>query len=269
MHKARWIAGGVAVVLVGSGAFVWWRWQQRGPSHPSVNAAIDRYRTSVSTPSDTTTWAPKPGVYVYSGSGSETLSFLGTHQSQGPRLPGTITRMGTGCWQFRIDYNSYHQQTWTRCGVKGALNEAGNAVDQKFDFLAFSSTEHSVVQCTPPVTLVALDRPAGTSVPVRCTSRSKTTGASADQSGKVTFLGRTSVNVGGRSVPALHARESFRVSGGQTGTVSLDLWFAVADALPLAETHSIRVVSPAPAPINHVTYTERGRWQLTSLAPQR
>jgi hypothetical protein len=27
------------------------------------------------------------------------------------------------------------------------------------------------------------------------------------------------------------------------------------------------VVSPAPAPLNHVTYAESGHWQLTSLTP--
>ena len=58
------------------------------------------------------------------------------------------------------------------------------------------------------------------------------------------------------------------MSGDQTGDVAVDTWFAESDGLPLKETHDIRVVSPAPAPIDHVTYSERGSWRLTSLTPR-
>ncbi len=48
------------------------------------------------------------------------------------------------------------------------------------------------------------------------------------------------------------------------------VWFALADGMPLEEEHSINVVSsaPAPAPINHVSYSESGSFRLTSMMPR-
>src|SRR5581483_5838420 len=114
------------------------------------------------------------------------------------------------------------------------------------------------VTCPTPITLVGLALRPGTTTPLRCEQRSRTTKTVAQQNGTVTFVGRESVVVAGRNVPALHAREEVRVTGQQTGEVTIDLWFATANALPLAERHTLRVVSPAPSPINHVTYTEQG-----------
>jgi len=54
----------------------------------------------------------------------------------------------------------------------------------------------------------------------------------------------------------------------QRGTVTVDIWFATSNGLPLREEHTITVVSPAPAPLNRVTYKEIGTWELTSLQPR-
>ena len=48
--------------------------------------------------------------------------------------------------------------------------------------------------------------------------------------------------------------------------VMLVLW--EQDGLPVKEAHTIRVVSPAPPPLGHVTYTERGSWKLRSTTPR-
>jgi hypothetical protein len=267
VRRSRLVAAGIVVVLVGGVAFAR-RLQQRGPDRPSVSGAVDRFRTSSTVATSTRLWEPRAGVYVYSGTGAESLSFLGTHQAQGPTEPGTVTLRPNGCWQFRIDYNSFHSQTWDRCSTRTQLVEAGGTADQRFDFVAFKTSEHSVTVCTPPFVVADLSAASGTSAPVHCVSRSQTTKSTSTQTGTATYVGRDTVTVGTARVPALHTRQDLRLSGGQTGEVHIDIWFAAANGLPLKESHAINVVSGAPAPINHVTYTELGSWHLTSLTPR-
>jgi hypothetical protein len=245
-----------------------WRWSQRGPGRASVAKAIDRFRTSSTAVSASKPLQPLPGVYLYNGSGSEALSFLGTQQSQGPTEPGTVTILPDGCWSFQLDFNSFHSQTWIRCATNGRLVERGGTADQKFDFVAFKESEHSPTTCTPPFVLADPAARPGTTWPLRCTVRSQTTKTTAQQTGTLKYIGRENVTIGGVAVPALHVHQSVRLSGGQTGSVSIDLWLADTTGLPLREQHLIKVVSPAPAPINEVTYTERGNWQLSSLTPR-
>ena len=262
------VIGLLAIILVAAGGAFTWRWKQRGPDRPSVAGAIGRFRTSSTVASQAPSSAPKAGVYVYEGTGSESLSFLATKQLQGPTEPGTVTIQPNGCWQFRIDFNSFHHQSWNRCAKDGKLLESGNTADQRFDFVSFKMGEHSVTTCNPPVVVADFGATPGTKSSVRCTGRSKTTKTTFTQTGVAVFVGRETVEVGKVRVPAVHTREELTLTGGQTGNSTVDIWFAVSDGLPLKESHIIKVVSPAPAPLKHVTYTERGGWQLTSTTPQ-
>ena len=268
MRRMR-LSGMLLVLLFagGCGTFVW-RWEQRGPGRPSVGGAVGRFRASSSVPTPTRPLEPRPGVYLYSGAGSESLSFLSTHQTQGPTEPGTVALQQDGCWQFRIDFNSFHYQTWNRCSRKRTLIESGGTTGQRFDFVSFKMSEQSGVACNPPIVVADLAARPGATFPVHCSGRSQTTKSTFTQAGTATFVGRETIAVGHASVAALHTREDLLLTGGQTGEVHVDLWLAVADGLPLKEAHSIRVVSPAPAPLNQVTYSELGGWQLKSLTPQ-
>jgi hypothetical protein len=267
VRHSRFAVAGVVFVLA-AGLAVIWRLEHRGPGRASVGDAISRFRTSSTMATSARSWEPRPGVYVYSGTGDESLSFLNTRQTQGPTEPGTVTRQPNGCWQFRIDYNSFHHQMWERCSTRTKLVESGGTADQRFDFVAFKTGEHSYTACTPPFVVADLAANPGTFTPVHCTGRSDTTKAMFAQNGTATYVGRDTVTVGGLDVPALHAREDLHLNGGQTGDVHIDIWFAASDGLPLKEAHSISVDSPAPAPINHVNYSEQGTWQLTSMIPR-
>jgi hypothetical protein len=267
VRRSHFALSGVVLVLALSLLAVW-RLEHRGPSRPSVGDAIGRFRTSSTVATSTRSFEPRPGVYVYSGTGDESLSFLDTRQSQGPIEPGTVMLQPKGCWQFRIDYNSFHHQAWERCSSHAQLVESGGTADQRFDFVAFKRSEHSVTRCVPPFVVADLAAPVGASTPVHCRGHSGTTNATFDQVGTATYAGRDTVIVGGVAVPALHTREDLHLSGGQSGSVHIGIWFAAGSGLPLKETHSINVESPAPAPINHVTYSENGSWQLTSMTPR-
>lgn len=268
--QGGWI-GVVAIVvtaaLLGGAGYVGAMWLRRGPSKASVGGAVDRFRAS-GTGAQRVASQPRPGVYLYAGTGTEHLSFLSTKQSQVGSLPGTVTTGAGGCWTFAIEYNSFHRQSWSRCATNGRLVERGGITDQRFDFGAFGQSEHTVVTCTPPIVLDDPSAAAGRTGAVHCDGHSQTTGADQQQRGRITYLGRTSVTVHGVPVPAVHYREDFRIGGGQKGSTHEEVWVAASDGLPLRETRTIEVVSPAPAPINEVTYSEHGTWRLTSLTPR-
>jgi hypothetical protein len=255
------VAGGVVVAIV---VLVGWWWSARGPGRASVTGAVDRFQ---STASSRGVRGPRPGVYVYAGTGEEKLSFLSTHQSQDGDLPGTVVARSDGCFDFTVEYNEFHRQRWTRCEVDGGWAERQNTTEQKFDFGPFSQQEHTRISCAPPTVFTRSAEP-GSSTPVRCTGVSSTTDATQHQRGRLTFVGPTSVRVGAARVPALHYRQEVRIAGDQHGSSREEVWLAARDGLPLRESRSITVVSPAPSPINEVTYTERGEWRLTALEPR-
>jgi hypothetical protein len=265
MRRSRFfvVAGTLIVIAVGAYA---WRWHARGPGRPSVTRAIEQFRTSSSLPA-IAEMHPPVGVYVYRGTGHEHLSFLNTKQGQGPTEPGTVTTTNDGCWTFSIQYNSFHGQSWTRCNRGDRIVERGGSTDQKFDFAAFKMSEHNDITCNAPMTLIDRGAQPGTSWPVTCRGHSRTTGTDINQSGRTTFVGEESVRVGNNDIRALHVREKLQLSGGQTGASQVDLWFDARDGLPLRQVHHISVDSPAPAPLNKVTYTEDSEWQLTSITP--
>jgi hypothetical protein len=267
MHRTRFFTMLAVVLVAGGGAMFVWRWEQRGPGRASVSSAIGRFRASASVTTPTRSLEPRAGVYLYAGNGSESLSFLSTRQSQGPTEPGTVSLSANGCWRFRLDFNSFHSQAWDRCSTNGRLVESGGTTDQRFDFVGFKMGEHSNVTCDPPIVVADPAGRPGATKSVRCVGHTQTTSATFTEAGTATFVGRETVAVAGTRVSALHTREDLLLSGGQKGEVRFEVWFAATDGLPLKEVHSIRVVSPAPAPLNQVTYTELGGWQLKSLTP--
>jgi hypothetical protein len=261
---------GLAVLVVLGGGALWFtaQWRSRGPDEASVDEAVERFRSSTTVDTSTGALRPTAGVYSYEGDGAERLSFLSTHQPQGPTIPGTVTHTGDGCWTFQIEYNSYHRQTWDWCADDGTLVERGGTTNQQFDFVAFKVDETSVFTCDPPVVVVDLDARPGDTEPSHCRGVSETSDAVVSTDGTIEFVGGEDVDVGGASVASLHYRFDRELSGDQTGSERVDMWFAEDSGLPVRNTREISVESPAPAPLDSVTYTEHGGWRLTSLTPQ-
>lgn len=278
-HPLRRLLLFALVLVLGGCGWIAWQWRARGPEEASVSDALSKFRASnpaaAAVADDTTTTGAQrdpiafvPGVYEYRGSGEEQLSFLGTSQPQGPVLPATVLPAEGGCSTFSIAYNSFHSQGWTWCPTPHGFTERGGTVAQKFDFGAFKMDERSTSVCRPAFVMVDRRDEPGARHRVDCTTESQTTEAGNRSAGTSTFVGREAVAVGDVTVEALHYRIVRTVSGGQQGSDRIDVWFDAARGLPVRQRHDLRVVSPAPPPLDEVTYTERGEWQLTSLTPK-
>ena len=269
--RRRLLALGLVVAVVVASAAAWTvhRWQERGPHQASVGAAVDRFRSSSTLPGAHRTLTPAAGVYTYQGAGEEQLSFLSTTQSQGPDLPATVVVDRDGCWTFEIEYSSFHRQSWEWCERDGKLVERGGTTHQKFDFVAFQMDETSRLVCEPPFVALDPDVRAGHRTATHCRGRSETTGTDMSSDGSVRFVGRETVVVAGARLPALHYAADRVLTGDQHGHEHVEMWLSPADGLPLRNERDLTVVSPAPAPLDSVTYTERGHWQLANRLVQK
>jgi hypothetical protein len=257
------------VVLIAAAVVGVQRWNDRGPEQASVDDARERFRSSSTVAQPATEGSPPAGVYVYSATGRERLSFLDTAQPQGPTSPGTVTSTGDGCWKLEIAYNSFHSQGRDFCATGGQLVERGGTTQQRFDFVAFTQSEHAESVCDPPSVLFdATTATPGDRWPVACRTKSQTTNATMTSTGETVFVGRERIDVGGKPVSSVHVRQEVVFEGDQTGSQVEEFWFALDNWMPLRNTRVLEVVSPAPEPIGSVTYTEEGSWQLTSLTPR-
>jgi len=258
----------VAVVALVAGVWFVRAWRDRGPDEASVDDALQRYRASSSTVEDPIGVArPEPGVYEYEGHGDERLSFLATSQRQGPSMPATVTLEADGCWTLALEFNSFHTQTWDWCLDAAGVVETGGLVEQSFDFAAFKVDEHSVSRCDPPVRMLTRGAQPGQEWARRCSTVSSTARTTNVSEGVVVFVGLESLMIAGAAQPALHYRVETTISGGQEGEDRLDVWFAPDTSLLLRASRDLRVTSPAPAPLDEVTYTESGEFTIRTIAP--
>ena len=262
----------LVVVAAGVGAALFLRaWNERGADEASVDRSVEGFREDQAGDGSAGLLQPAAGVYTYAAQGTEQLSLLGTTQAWGDRLPATVTTgegpAGTeGCWTIRFEFSTNHTQATTYCPDDRVLEEVAGSTSQTFDFVATQVTDVTEFRCDPPGELVRLDAEAGDTWDQSCQGRSPERGTAVTSAGTNTFLGVEPVEVGDETVDALHYRVDRTLSGDQDGTESTQYWFHPRTALPLRAVRAITVASPSP--LGDITYTEEGRYRLTSLTPR-
>jgi hypothetical protein len=257
----------VVVAAIVGGLLFAQRWADRRPDPKSVEEALEEYeRSTTSGVAHVEVGMPTPGVYVYEGDGLEELSVLASTQDQGPTLPATVTVDGR-CFTFRIAYNEHHAQEWRLCRRDGKLVEVSGTTEQEFDFVAFTADDETTLTCDPPgVRVDPADEP-GDRRRQSCEGVSARDGSSTISDAVNIFVGVETLTIGGSEVETLHYRQRSTVTGDRNGTSTEEIWFDAETMLPVRQERTIRVDSPAPAPLNQVTYREEGWFQATSLTP--
>lgn len=262
-----WVVGGLALALmVGLAVLSVVVVRGRAPAPPSVEEAVESYRTQVpgAPPAVSGAELPAFGVYTAHGEGRERLSFQTTEQRMGPTMPVTVSLSGSDCFKMRIDYNANHWQTWNYCWREGSLIDTGGEVFQRFDLVVVAPESLSITTCDPAVVL----RPGmevGDEWTQSCAIQASGTGPSSS-SGPHRYLGDEMVRVGGEDVLTRHVRDERTFTGAQSGTGRTDLWLDARTGLPVRAEWDLRVDSPSP--LGTITYTESGSWTLDSLTPR-
>ena len=254
------------VVLVAGGGLLY-QWRYAGPHQVSGDSALGRLRAGGSVaPADPGALRPAQGVYRFTGTAQEKLSFPPLSHTEGPAFPGTVTYARDGCWTFRLDYSTLHWQSTTYCPRGGNLVESGRAGWYRWFVGALAVSDTATFTCAEMIL------PTGLSVGASFTFACRGTNAPLDtgtvfMSGTNRYLGAETVRVAGTAVTTLHFREVATVSGGQSGTSTADTWVATADGLPVKGTWSTSVRSPSP--LGTSTLSGTGSFALASLQPRR
>ena len=262
-RRRRWpLILAVLVLLAGMGAGAIWLTSSR--ARPvSLRQAESRLGKSASALPGAA--RPAPGVYQYTGSGTEKLSLPPLSQAEGPSMPGTVTLQGANCWVFRIDYSTHHWQTWEYCIHDGDLWEAGGQSWQLWSIGPLNVTNLSTFTCAPR----SMALPAKASVDERWESSCAGTNSSVKgqtiSTGPYRFIGLATMSIGGTPVRAAHFLRLRTDSGAQRGTERSEVWFSATTGLLLRLQQDIRVTSPTP--FGTSTYTQAGVFTLESLMP--
>jgi hypothetical protein len=256
-----WILA-VIVLFAGMGAGVIWLTSSRARPVTLRQAETRLGNRTAGTPGAT---RPAPGVYQYTGSGTEKLSLPPLSQTEGPSMPGTVTLRGSNCWVFRIDYSTHHWQTWQYCLHDGDLWEAGGQTWQLWSIGPLNVTNLSTFTCASR----SMALPANGSVDERWESSCAGTNSSVKgqtmSTGPYEFMGLVTMSIGGAPVQAAHFLRLRTDSGAQRGTERSEVWFSATTGLLLRLQQDIKVTSPTP--FGTSTYTQVGVFALVSLMP--
>jgi hypothetical protein len=214
------ITTALVVAVIAAVAVFAYQWNHSGPHELSTATAYQRFHSGATgQPVDPGTLHPAPGVYTYSGHGSEHISVPPKSQTEGPTFPGTVTYQPNGCWVWRMDYSDSHWQSSTFCDLNGNLVEPGRAGWYRWNLVALSVADTATFTCpihTDPV----------------------------HQKGTNTYLGTEVLRVAGTRIDTLHFRETSTFSGGQWGTNVADLWISTVNGLPVKGSWTTKVSSP-------------------------
>jgi hypothetical protein len=119
--------------------------------------------------------------------------------------------------------------------------------------------------CDPPVDAIRVTQRAGDQWMQECRGTSTGSDGEVISSGPYTYVGPERLDIAGTEVAALHYHRVRTLTGGQTGTEDVHVWFDAATGLPLRNQRVITVRSGAL--FGGVTYEEDGAFQLESMTP--
>jgi hypothetical protein len=269
--RTRWAVaiGSLGVAVIAAGLYLTLRDNAR-----PVTVDEARSRTTSTAAGDDTGDAggvdgparPAAGVYLYEGSGSESLSTPPLSQSQGPEMPATVEHHDGGCWSLRIDLSSNHWQRWDYCPDGADLVEMGGESWQRWMIGTTAITNLSTFECDEGSVVLPARRAPDQSWDARCTGTNEAVEGTTVSQGPYRFIGDELVEVDGRDVPSLHFAQERTMSGSQRGQERAEVWLDAETGLLLRLEREVDVRSDTP--IGESTYTESASFRLISLDPQ-
>lgn len=203
-------------------------------------SALSKFRQAVRYPTG------YEGVYSYATTGKESVDALtGATHVYPSKTTITVIRRGCGV-QLQWDALDGRSTTWTLCTSHSAVTLRGVRETHTF----FKRTDHTNYTCTQSRTHFTCTAPKG------------------GESGDVSSLGESAVNVGGILVAALIVRTDATVTGSSHGVETTTWWLAPRTLLPLRIVLASRTSRKEPL-VGTVHYREDAKLVLLSRTPSR
>jgi len=260
------VVGIALIVLASAGTFAI-LWSHSGAHAVPSSVAIQRFLQERGASAADPGAGPTPGVYSYSGTGTERIPVPPKSQSEEPGIPGTVVRQAGGCSEFRLDFSDFHWQSWDYCVRDGTLASPTRAGYYNWDFVAFHVDDTSTFVCRPAVTAVSGRIVPGTSHAVACTgSNNHLSIGPVFMRGTSILVRSVDITIGSHVLAAVLVAEQVTFSGGQSGSNVSDTWFSIATGLPLRGTWHTTVSTASP--VGTSTLDERGNFTLGSVTPR-
>jgi hypothetical protein len=254
-----WIVLGVVVVLVGAGTVLW---QSASRAHQVSLQQAKRQAGALSGMAGS--GRPAPGVYRYVGSGTEQLSLPPLSQTEGPTIPVTVRLEGSDCFIVRVDYSSHHWQTWEYCRHGTDLWELGGQQWQLWSIGPVNVTSSGTVTCTNTMAL-ATHPSLGQVWSADCSGTNSAVSGTIFSRGTYRFLGDVTLRIGGTSVRCAHYLRLRTNSGAQQGTEHSDVWFDLANGLPVRMVQQLHATTQTS--FGRTTYGQSGEFTAASVRP--
>lgn len=200
---------------------------------------------------------PAEGVYVYDTTGFEEVDALGGARHDYPAQTSIVHRRegcgATETWQPFQD----------RRDVRQLCAEPGRHRLQHFDATRsfFGQTDTRRLECDEGATAFAAGARPGDVFEFRCVQEG------ADAANRLEILGVETVVVGGQAVEAVHSRATSAVSGGASGSSSIESWVHPETGLTLKRISVLDGSESGPS--GTVSYHEEYTLVLRSLEPRR
>ncbi len=197
-HRHRrwpWVLGALGAVLAAFAIFVVVTWD---PARPvSMGQAEQRLGSEGQGVAGA---RPARGVYLYTGTGTDTLSLPPLSQAEGPTMPGTVTLQGHDCWTFRVDYSSHHWETWNFCRQGNDTMERGGLIWQLWAIGPLHETNLTTLTCTSDTMWLPASATPGQNWHSDCRGTSSAVKGVMHSIGPYRFVGTTTLDVGGHPV---------------------------------------------------------------------
>lgn len=251
-HRGRWILAGALVAIVAVGAFGYWWKFVRDDEHPvdvrAVEAGFGGDRRGRA-------GQPRPGVYLYDTTGSESIDALGGQRHTYPTTT-TLTVTDTKCGvNARWDVLSGRYDVNRRCrAATDAWTLRSTVVASEF----FNTTQVDRSRCD--VVELPADPKAGDTTQGRCDHGPDFV------SMRVQVLGSERLRIGGTKVETVHLRIRSTQGGQRSGGGVEHRWVQAGTNLVVRSRVDERDVSPSP--VGRVTYEQRYEIELRSLRPR-
>ncbi len=255
-HRVLGIGALIATILVVLLAG-WWFFALRSPGTPlNVHQALNLYKQQQRHRANPNARLPTSGVYRYQTRGGEQLS-IGVNRSFPAQTSMVVT--DASCSKLLWEPFEQHAEGMTVCPTA----TGGLQIEQASSNESIAGLRtNTIINCPSNAYLVPPHPWAGEGWSTICYSTGETIALTGE------FLGRSSVAIRGKQVPALLTHLDFRFSGSVTGDNPNNYWISWPSGLVLRQTETADLTQRS-GPLGSVRYTEQMAITLISSIPIR